>query len=48
MNDKEYKKWQIQVEKTKMHNNKFLIEFRKHLDSKSLKKNTIKAHADNI
>lgn len=31
-----------------MYNNKFLIEFRKYLKTKSLKTNTIKAHVYNI
>jgi len=48
MNDKEYKEWERQIEEAKMHNNKLLIEFEKHLKTKSLKPNTIKYHIDNV
>jgi len=48
MNDKEYKEWERQIEEAKMHNNKLIIEFEKHLKTKSLKSNTIKNHIDNI
>lgn len=48
MEDKEFKEWESQVEKTKKHNNKLLIEFEKWLKKKSLKPNTIKNHIDNI
>jgi hypothetical protein len=48
MNDKEYKEWERQIEETKTHNNKLLIEFEKHLKTKSLKSNTIKNHIDNV
>jgi len=48
MNDKEYKEWERQIEKAKTHNNKLLIEFEKHLKTKSLKSNTIKNHINNV
>ena len=48
MNDKEYKEWERQIEEAKMHNNKLLIEFEKHLKTKSLKSNTINNHIDNV
>jgi len=48
MNDKEYKDWEIQVEKAEKHNQKILIEFEKWLKKKSLKANTIQNHIDNI
>ena len=48
MNDKEYKEWERQIEEAKTHNNKLLIEFEKHLKTKSLKSNTIKNHIDNV
>jgi len=48
MNDKEYKDWEMQIEKAKKHNHKFLIEFKKWLKKKSLKANTIKKHIDNV
>lgn len=48
MNDIEYKEWERQIEKAKKHNNKLLIEFEKHLKSKSLKSSTIKNHIDNV
>ncbi|MCD6380059.1 recombinase [bacterium] len=48
MNDKEYKEWERLIEEAKTHNNKLLIEFEKHLITKSFKSNTIKNHIDNI
>lgn len=48
MNDKEYKEWERQIEEAKTHNNKLLIEFEKHLKTKSLKLKTIKNHLDNV
>ena len=48
MNDKEYKEWERQIEEVKTHNNKLLLEFEKHLKTKSLKSNTIKNHIENV
>lgn len=48
MNDKEYKKWEMQVEKTEKHNNELLVEFANYLETESLKTKTIKKHVDNI
>ena len=48
MTDKEYHEWERQVEETKVNNQKLLVEFEKHLISKSLKTKTIKNHLDNI
>ncbi len=48
MNDKEYKEWERQIEEAKTHNNKLLSEFKNHLETKSLKSNTIKNHINNI
>ncbi|MEA1973176.1 MAG: recombinase, partial [Candidatus Cloacimonadota bacterium] len=42
------KEWERQIEEAKKHNNKLLIEFEKHLKTKSLKSKTIKNHTDNV
>ena len=48
MNDKEYKEWELQVEKTKKENDVLFIEFEKYLKTKSLKPNTITNHVENV
>ncbi|MCT4614636.1 MAG: hypothetical protein N4A49_07165 [Marinifilaceae bacterium] len=48
MTDKEFKDWEMQVEKTKKHNEDLLLEFKKHLENKSLKPKTINGHIDNM
>ena len=50
MNDKEreYKEWQVAVEKTKTQNAVLLFDFEEWLKSKNLKPKTIKKHIHNI
>lgn len=48
MNDKEFKEWEKQVEATKKHNEKLLLEFQQWLETKSLKPKTIETHVENM
>ena len=48
MKDKKWEEWEKQIEKTRTNNNKLIIEFEKHLKTKSLKSDTVKKHIYNI
>lgn len=48
MEDKDFEKWERQVEETTAKNQELLDAFQAHLESKSLKPKTVKSHVDNI